>query len=137
MSLSSRARRLEDASRARQIQTKAGIYGAARTTAIGTGLGIIAHYYWPRFRRQTPAFKGFLFMGCKSGQSQLFLSIADTRLVGMVGLVFGAENALIEYETHRRLEENALRKQARIELTREGIVPSETEIARWRLARNL
>jgi len=116
--MTSRARRLEDAMRARKIQTEAGIHGAARTSAVGTGLVIIAHYFWPVFRRQTLAFKGFLVSG-----------------FAMVGVVFGAENALLEYEAQRRLEENALRRQARLELAQQGIIPSETEIAKWRVAK--
>jgi hypothetical protein len=50
------------------------------------------------------------------------------------GLVFGAEAALINYESTRRSEENSIRKVARLELARDGIVPTETAIAAWRMA---
>lgn len=107
---------------------------AARTTAIGFGLSIIAHYAWPWYRylsfpccldrptnhqrRQPMSFKGFLVVTS-----------------GVFGLVFGAEHALLEYEAERRVQENAVRRQARLELTRRGIVPTETEINKWRLAK--
>ena len=53
----------------------------------------------------------------------------------MVGLTFGAERALIAHETQRRVEENAIRRQARLELAQRGIIPTETEITKWRIQR--
>jgi len=50
----------------------------------------------------------------------------------MSGLVFGAESALIEHENRRRREENILRREARLDLARRGLVGTETEIARWK-----
>ncbi|KAE9410262.1 hypothetical protein BT96DRAFT_931058 [Gymnopus androsaceus JB14] len=114
-SLATRTRREEDVERAYNIQVKAGFKGAARSTAIGVGLSIVAHYTWPAFRRQRLAFKGFLVSGfC------------------LVGLVFGAERALLAHETQRRIEENDMRRVARLELSKRGIIPTETEIAKWR-----
>lgn len=113
-----RVRREEDVRHAENLQTEAGIQVAARTTAIGFGLSIIAHYAWPWYRRQPMSFKGFLVVTS-----------------GVFGLVFGAEHALLEYEAERRVQENAVRRQARLELTRRGIVPTETEINKWRLAK--
>lgn len=56
--------------------------------------------------------------------------------VTVIGLVFGAEHALLEYEAGRRVEENNIRRQARYDLARQGLVPTETEIAKWRTARD-
>ncbi|KAF9076379.1 hypothetical protein BDP27DRAFT_1379936 [Rhodocollybia butyracea] len=111
-SAATRARREEDVQKAYDIQVQAGIEGAARATAVGTGLTIIGHYTWPVFRRQKLPFKAFLVSVC--------------------GLIFGAERALLEHEAKRRLEENTIRKLARLELAQKGIVPTETEIAKWR-----
>lgn len=54
-----------------------------------------------------------------------------------MGLVFGAEHALLQYEAQRRVEENNLRRQARLELARDGLMPTETEIAKWKSGRNV
>jgi len=51
--------------------------------------------------------------------------------------VFGAESALLEHENKRRREENDLRKEARLDLARKGIIATETEIAKWKEAREL
>ncbi len=53
----------------------------------------------------------------------------------MAGLTFGAENALLSYEAERRREENLIRRQARIDLAKHGLIGTETEIAKWRAAR--
>ncbi|KAF9569479.1 hypothetical protein CPC08DRAFT_601122, partial [Agrocybe pediades] len=108
----------EDVELAYQVQSKAAIAGAARTTAIGVGLAVMAHHLWPFFRRQTLAAKGFMVSGFT-----------------IVGLVFGAESALLEHENRRRREENNLRQQARLDLARRGIIATETEIAKWKEAR--
>ncbi|KAJ7499097.1 hypothetical protein FB451DRAFT_1016050, partial [Mycena latifolia] len=89
--------------------------GALRGSAVGVGLTIISHYSWPFFRRQTFQFKGFLVCTCT-----------------VFGLVIGAEKALQEYEAVRRLEENTIRKEARLDLARRGIIPTETAIRNWR-----
>lgn len=48
------------------------------------------------------------------------------------GLVIGADNALLSHEAEFRQSENAIRRLAVIELSRQGLVPTETAIARWR-----
>ncbi|KJA30102.1 hypothetical protein HYPSUDRAFT_81720 [Hypholoma sublateritium FD-334 SS-4] len=113
--MSRRSQQKEAAEEAYQLQTRAGIEGAARTTAIGLGLAVIGHHLWPAFRRQTVAIKGFLVSGFT-----------------IFGLVFGAERALVEFENKKRREENALRQEARIALARRGLIGTETEIAQWR-----
>ncbi|KAJ8086415.1 hypothetical protein PM082_005238 [Marasmius tenuissimus] len=115
---STRLRREEDANRAYAIQVEAGLKGAARASAVGIGLSILLHYTWPTFRRLRAPFKAFVISG-----------------FAMAGLTFGAERALIAHETQRRLEENDIRRQARLELAQRGIIPTETEITKWRIQR--
>ncbi|KAI0079661.1 hypothetical protein K474DRAFT_1658732 [Panus rudis PR-1116 ss-1] len=113
-----RARRKEDADKAYALQVRAGTEGAVRYTAIGLGLAIIGHYTWPLFRRQTLAFKGFLVSGFT-----------------IYGLVVYAENALQTLEAEQRQSESLIRREARIDLARRGLVPTETEIAKWKAER--
>ena len=61
----------------------------------------------------------------------------SSAIVTVVGLVFGAETALIEHENTRRKEENTIRRAARIDLARQGLIGTETEIAKWRAERSL
>lgn len=56
--------------------------------------------------------------------------------VTIFGLVVGADNALLSHEAGQRIEETAIRRRARMELAKRGIVGTETEIARWK-AENL
>ncbi|KAF9008871.1 hypothetical protein BDQ17DRAFT_1349107 [Cyathus striatus] len=116
--MSSRSRQREDVEKAYEIQVRAGIEGATRMTAVGVGLAIIAHYSWPLFRRQRLPFKAFLVSG---------FTIA--------GLVHSAENALLKHEAERRREESIIRREARIDLARQGVICTESEIAKWREAR--
>lgn len=53
-------------------------------------------------------------------------------LVATAGLVIGADNALLSHEAELRRSEQAIRRLAVIELSRQGLVPTETAIARWR-----
>lgn len=48
------------------------------------------------------------------------------------GFTLSADRALLHFETRQRIEEAAVRKEARIELTKRGLVPTETGIAKWR-----
>ena len=52
-------------------------------------------------------------------------------------MTFGAENALLAHEAVKRKEENIIRRQARMDLARQGLLGTETEIAKWRTARGL
>ncbi|KAF8528892.1 hypothetical protein BU17DRAFT_36686, partial [Hysterangium stoloniferum] len=87
-------------------------------TFFGLTLATIAHHTWPMFRRQTLAFKGFLVSACT-----------------IFGLVVGADRALLAHEVAHRMAEERIRRQARIDLAREGKVPTEPEIAKWISAR--
>jgi len=113
-----RATRKQDLDHAYELQAKAAVAGAARSTAVGLGLAVLGHYTWPVFRRQTLPFKGFL-----------------VSVFTIFGLVIGAENALLSHEAERRQTESTLRKEARIELARRGLVATETEIAKWKAER--
>ena len=46
-----------------------------------------------------------------------------------------AENALQKFELQQRLHENSIRREARIDLARRGLVATETEIAKWKAER--
>ncbi|KAF5388212.1 hypothetical protein D9615_000221 [Tricholomella constricta] len=116
--MSTRLRQRQDVEEAHEIQKKAAIQGGLRATAIGLGLAIIVNYSWPLFRRQTLAFKGYIVSGFT-----------------VFGLVFSAENALQAHEAQQRYHENMIRKEARYHLSRRGIVPTETEIAKWKRER--
>lgn len=48
------------------------------------------------------------------------------------GLVIGADDHLLKYESHLREAENDIRRQARNALAREGRIATESEIRRWR-----
>lgn len=56
----------------------------------------------------------------------------DIIIVTMFGLVVTADNVLLKHEADRRLSENALRKEARIDLARRGVVSTETAIREWK-----
>lgn len=58
------------------------------------------------------------------------------RSVTIFGMVIYAENALQALEAEQRQSESAIRKAARLELSRKGIVPTETAIAQWRQTRS-
>lgn len=57
------------------------------------------------------------------------------RTVSVFGLCIRAENALQTYEQEQRLHESALRREARMDLARRGLVATETEIAKWKTER--
>jgi len=109
-----RIRRREQADRAYELQVKQGSLGALKATALGLGLVIVTHHTWPLFRRQTLAIKGFLVSSFT-----------------IFGLVTGADSALLSHEAEHRRVEDRLRREARIELAREGKVGTEPEIAKW------
>ncbi|KAF8076198.1 hypothetical protein FPV67DRAFT_1712637 [Lyophyllum atratum] len=113
--MSTRLRHREDVEKAHAVQNKAAIEGGLRGTGVGLGLAIIVHYTWPLFRRQPVAFKSFL-----------------VSTFTIFGMIFGAENALQAHEIEQRHLENALRKEARYDLARRGVVPTETEISKWK-----
>ncbi|OJT13312.1 hypothetical protein TRAPUB_10078 [Trametes pubescens] len=114
----SRGHRKEDVEKAYQIQSRAGAIGFAQYGAVGLGLASIGHHFWPSFRRQTLPFKAFL-----------------VTIVSVYGLCIRAENALQTYEQETRLHESALRREARMDLARRGLVATETEIAKWKTER--
>ena len=96
---------------------------------------IMAHLTHHSHRRQTLAFKGFIVSGCTLSCFLQPIGSKSGSAVTIFGLVFGAESALIEHENIRRREENILRREARLDLARRGLVGTETEIANWKAAR--
>jgi len=109
--------RQKDAERAHQIQVKAGLLGAAQWTAGGIGATALGHVYSPFFRKQRLPLKVFL------------VTIAT-----VFGFTLSADHALLKFETSHRVGEAAVRKEARMELAKRGLVPTETEISKWREA---
>ncbi|KZO93279.1 hypothetical protein CALVIDRAFT_540260 [Calocera viscosa TUFC12733] len=109
------AKTRRDAEEALWLQTKGGILGGLRWTGYGLFGVTIAHFTIPVFRRQTLAIKGFLVV-CAS----------------TFGLVVGAETYLQAFEARQRGEENELRRQARYELAKRGMIATETNIHKWR-----
>ncbi|KAG8218382.1 hypothetical protein J3R82DRAFT_4004 [Butyriboletus roseoflavus] len=114
-SATERARRDEAINRAYAVQVAEGSKAAALMGVFGLGVITLAHYRWPSFRRQTLQFKTFL-----------------VTMFATSGLVIGADNALLSHEAEFRQSENAIRRLAVMELSRQGLVPTESAIARWR-----
>ncbi|EIM88210.1 uncharacterized protein STEHIDRAFT_120419 [Stereum hirsutum FP-91666 SS1] len=108
-------RRKEDIDYAHQLQTRAGLMGAARYFALGVGVITASHYYFPTFRRQTLAIKGFA-----------------VTLFTVFGLVTYADDALLAFERRQRVTEGEIRRAAALDLARKGMVATETEIEKWR-----
>ncbi|KAI9510410.1 hypothetical protein F5148DRAFT_578092 [Russula earlei] len=119
MNSDGRSRRRELVEEAYNLQVKAGLTGAAQYGAFGLGSTIFAHRAWPTFRRQTLAFKGFL-----------------VSIITIYGLVSCADTALLSHENQQRRAENDLRREARIDLARRGLVATESQIMKWREEHN-
>ncbi|TFY69438.1 hypothetical protein EVG20_g3154 [Dentipellis fragilis] len=110
-----RERRREQADEAYKLQASAGALGAAKFGAIGVSAAVVAHYSWPWFRRQTLAGKGFL-----------------VSIFTVYGLVTAADHALLNHEHEQRVAEANMRREARFDLARRGMVATESEILKWR-----
>ena len=72
--------------------------------------------------------------GLHSPHSEFLYYHADAVLstVTIYGLVSGADTALLSHENQQRLTENDLRREARIDLARRGLVPTESQIMKWK-----
>jgi hypothetical protein len=57
-------------------------------------------------------------------------------LVTIYGLISRADTALLSHENYQRLTENDLRREARIDLARRGLVATESQIMKWKDERN-
>jgi len=98
----------------------------------------LGHVYSPFFRS----------VNFTTNPLPVLISLADTPLrkqtlplkvflvtiAAVFGFTMSADHALLRFETHQRIEESAIRKEARMELAKRGLVPTETEISRWREA---
>jgi len=60
------------------------------------------------------------------------LKVFLVTIAAVFGFTMSADHALVRFETHQRIEEAAIRKEARMELAKRGLVPTETEISKWR-----
>ncbi|KAH8834098.1 hypothetical protein DL96DRAFT_1457164 [Flagelloscypha sp. PMI_526] len=112
---SARERSQRNVDQAYEVQVAGGLEGMLKGGLFGVGATTLAHYGSPVFRRQTLAFKGFLVSVCV-----------------VTGMVFGAENALLDHEGVIRKNEALIRKRARLELARQGLIGTETEISKWK-----
>lgn len=56
----------------------------------------------------------------------------DVVPVTIYGLISGADTALLSHENQQRLKESELRRQARIDLARRGLVATESHIMKWK-----
>lgn len=56
---------------------------------------------------------------------------AELTSVGSTGLVLGAERALQRFENQNRGSDDVFRRRAMRDLGRQGVLPSESEIAQW------
>jgi hypothetical protein len=65
-------------------------------------------------------------------QAQVESLLNELKKVAIAGLVIGAESALQRYENVRRREGNVIRREARLDLARRGLIATETEIANWK-----
>ncbi|KAI0751346.1 hypothetical protein C8Q80DRAFT_1098236 [Daedaleopsis nitida] len=110
--------RRQDVEEAYRIQVRAGVRGFAQYGTVAAGLAAIGHHSWPAFRRQTLPLKAWI-----------------VTIVGVLGMCLHAEEALQKYELEQRLRENSIRREARIDLARRGLVATETEIAKWKAER--
>ncbi|KAI0036074.1 hypothetical protein K488DRAFT_42011 [Vararia minispora EC-137] len=114
-----RERRRQEVDRATSIQTRAALLGGAQAGVAGIGAATIAHYTWPWFRRQTLAGKAFA-----------------VSIVAIFGFVLRAESALLAHEDAQRRNEGEMRLQARLELSKRGVIATETEILKWQRERD-
>jgi len=87
------------------------------------------------YRHQTLAFKAFLVSACSSILSNVANIPTKEHLVTIFGLVVTADNVLLKHEARRRAEISALRKEARIDFARRGIIPTETAFREWQAER--
>jgi hypothetical protein len=53
-------------------------------------------------------------------------------LVTIYGLISCADTALLSHENQQRLTENDVRREARIDLARRGLVATESQIMKWK-----
>lgn len=107
--------REQDTTTAYELQLKGAREGAIRWTAYSIALCGMAHIYWPFFRRQTLAFKGFLVSSAAMG-----------------GMVIWADHYLLRHERFVRKTDDLMRRQAREDLGKKGIIATETELKKWK-----
>ncbi|KAH8921541.1 hypothetical protein BT69DRAFT_1264358 [Atractiella rhizophila] len=100
---------------AARLQALGAREGMIKWTAIGLVTVTAAHFAFPKFRRQTLAGKAFLvsWFTC-------------------FGLCTHAEKYLQVYERQQAIYEREWRTRARADLTRQGIISTETALLKWK-----
>ncbi|MBW0525029.1 hypothetical protein O181_064744 [Austropuccinia psidii MF-1] len=98
-----------------KLQVKGATQGAIRWAIYSTILCGIGHVYWPFFRKQTLAFKGFVISSAT-----------------MSGMVIWADHYLLKHEKYLRKADDIMRRQARKELAERGLIATETELNKWK-----
>ncbi|KAH9442870.1 hypothetical protein MJO28_014195 [Puccinia striiformis f. sp. tritici] len=106
----------EDHQIAYSLQVKGATEGGVRWAIYSTILCGIGHIYWPFFRKQTLAFKGFLISSAT-----------------MSGMVIWADYYLLRHEKKIRRADDMMRRQARKDLGERGIIATESELNKWKL----
>ncbi|CAH7684891.1 hypothetical protein PPACK8108_LOCUS19328 [Phakopsora pachyrhizi] len=96
-----------------QLQVKGAKEGAIRWTIYSTILCGMGHLYWPFFRKQTLALKGFLVSSA-----------------AMSGMVIWADYYLLRHERYLRKADDMMRREAR--RGERGIIATETELNKWK-----
>ncbi|KAI8448742.1 hypothetical protein BY996DRAFT_367858 [Phakopsora pachyrhizi] len=84
-----------------------------RWTIYSTILCGMGHLYWPFFRKQTLALKGFLVSSA-----------------AMSGMVIWADYYLLRHERYLRKADDMMRREAR--RGERGIIATETELNKWK-----
>ncbi|KAI9616399.1 hypothetical protein H4Q26_010791 [Puccinia striiformis f. sp. tritici PST-130] len=118
--------------------------GGVRWAIYSTILCGIGHIYWPFFRKQTLAFKGFLISSGKILTIQSYLTELDEsnlhlavgvvwELATMSGMVIWADYYLLRHEKKIRRADDMMRRQARKDLGERGIIATESELNKWKL----
>ncbi|OCB84476.1 hypothetical protein A7U60_g8462 [Sanghuangporus baumii] len=111
-SAAQRAKRREEIDHAYGEVARAATWGAVKYGLFGASLATLAHFTWPTFR--------------------VTKAHVPAPAVVCTGLVFYAEDKLQTHEAATRIKEGRLRREARIDLARRGLVGTETEIAKWK-----
>lgn len=83
----------------------------------------------PYFHSDNPPLTDALF-----SKQTLPLKVFLVTVAAVFGFTLSADRALLRFEARQRIEEAAVRQEARIELAKRGLVPTETAISQWREA---
>ncbi|KAH8113392.1 hypothetical protein DFH11DRAFT_1727867 [Phellopilus nigrolimitatus] len=114
--MAARAKRREEVEQAYALQAKAASWGALKYGTFGAALATFAHHTWPTFRHM-------LTLACCSSVSPQSCASASSRTQRAPSSRTSGSSAS---------QESRLRREARIDLARRGVVGTETEITKWK-----